>query len=196
MNTTRLRGLLRDRYPPPEWVMAFEVQAERDEGGLRFADAVAFDTRKGAGMAVHGFELKISRADWLNEVKDPAKALPARSLCDYWWVVAGGPGIIERGELPPGVGLLVAEEAGFNVSVHAKRPRLGPRAFGLDRALVAAMLRRLDPIEPRTYWEGRERRAEQKGFAKGRNEAVRVAGKKARSRPEEPKVGPGGVFCP
>lgn len=50
----------------------------------------------------------------------------------------------------------------------------------MDRAFVAAFLRRLDPMEPRAYWEGREWRAEAKGFAKGRSQAGRVQRAKAR----------------
>src|SRR5207244_2778690 len=107
MNVTAdLQAALRDRYPPPEWVMAFEVQAERDEGGLRFADAIAFDTRKGAGMAVHGFELKVSRSDWLAERAKPGKAVAARRLCDFWWLVLGGVDIAGDDEVPAGVGIL------------------------------------------------------------------------------------------
>lgn len=197
MNTDRLRGFLRDRHPPPEWVMAFEVQAERDEGGLRFADAIAFDTRKGAGMAVHGFELKVSRSDWLNEVRDPGKSNAAKSLVDYWWVVAGAPGIVRDKELRPGDGLLaVVPSAGLTVLTHAARRVGGYVDQGrVDRALVAAMLRRVDPMEPRAYWEGRERRAEEKGYAKGRNEAGRLARKRDRTGTiEAPNTA--GTFCP
>lgn len=196
MNVTAdLRRVLRDRHPPPDWCMAFEIQIPGRNDALQFADAIAFDTRKGAGMAVHGFELKVSRSDWLTEVKDPSKAAAARALCDYWWVVIGDPNIAVGAEVPPGVGLLAPDIFGV-LRVLTPAAVQKRRHDGLDRPFVAALLRRLDPMEPRAYYEGRERRAEQKGYAKGRNEAVRVAGKRARSKPVEPPVAADGSFCP
>ena len=158
--------------------MAFEVQAERDEGGLRFADAIAIQTRKSSGMTVHGFELKISRADWLNELKDPTKANAARNLVDYWWVVAGTGGIVHPAELPDGVGLIEATDAGLLVNTPAKRKFRGTDHViqeGLDRGLVAAVIRRLlnPEAHPAAYWQAKVRAAEQKAAAKTRNEVKR-----------------------
>lgn len=194
--TAKVRAALRDRHPPPEWHVAFEVQFPREEGGLRFADAVAFDTRHGAGMAVHGFEVKVSRADWLAEVRNPRKADPGRAACDYWWVVAGSHDIAKADELPPGVGLLWPDSGGFQVRVQASRRQQAPGVSMLDRALVAAMLRRLDPMEPRAYYEAKVREAEQRGYSKGRNEAGRIARKQVRDGREHVAVGPNGRFCP
>lgn len=196
MNVTAgLRRLLRDRHPPPDWCLAFEVQATREDGGLRFADAIAFDTRKGAGMAVHGFELKVSRADWLNEVRDPTKADAGRTLCDFWWIVAGDPGIVPASEVPKGVGLLIVDEGNLAVATFPAHRNPRSENTDLERSLVAALLRRLDPLEPRSYWEARERGAEERGYAKGRNAALRVNRKGQRSG-KEPATVPGEAFCP
>lgn len=176
-DTARLREILRDRYPPPDWCMAFEVQAPREDGGLRFADAIAFDTRKFAGMQVHGFELKVSRADWLNEHRQPEKAMAARNLCDYWWNVAGSPGIFQADEGFAVDGLLEVRDGSLVILRHATRrsPEDFIRRDYLDRSLVAAVMRRLDPMEPRIYWERQVRAAQQKGYAKGQNAARRQA---------------------
>lgn len=183
-NTAALRDALRATYPPPEWQVAFEVQAVRDEGGLSFADAIAFDTRKGAGMMVHGFEFKVSRSDWLTERRKPGKHAPAANLVDYWWLVVGSQDVLRQGELPDGWGLMVparSPNGACLVTVTPASRRLHGNADVLDRRLVAAFLSRLDPLEPRAYWEGREREAERKGYAKGRNEARRVAGARERA---------------
>lgn len=178
--TSRVKDLLRDRYQPPEWQVAFEVQAERDEGGLRFADAIAFNTRKVSGNPLHGFEVKVSRSDWLNEVRDPTKHLAARAHCDYWWVVVGKEDITRTAELPDGVGLLTVLDDRLSVTVQAtshvwlngdgsiikERPPL-------DRRMMAAFLSRIDPMEPRAYWDSKVRDAERKGHAKGLSEAKR-----------------------
>jgi hypothetical protein len=179
-STATLREALRDRFQPPDWLMAFEVQVPRPEGGLRFADAVAYDLRKGVGSALHGFEIKVSRGDWLNELRKPTKHLPARALTDHWWIVSGDRAHVHPGELPAGVGLMAPGPKGLQVLVPATRNPLAVPGV-LDRDLVAAMLRRLDVLEPRAYWEGKILRSRQEGYREGRNSKVRIEGKKMRS---------------
>jgi hypothetical protein len=196
-DTGRLRQLLRDKYPPPEWLMSFEVQAERDEGGLRFADALAFNTRKAAGLGLHGFELKVSRSDWLHELRFPEKALPARQHCDYWWIVVGSDGIVEQGELPERVGFMRPGRDG-QLEVQRFAMRLTDfRKPTLDRQLMAAFLARLDPLEPRAYWDGKLRVEHRKGYARGLSEAKRgESHARLQGRIKEPSVPEGQDFCP
>ena len=60
---------------------------------------------------VHGFEIKVSRADWLTEHKTGGKKSETwRRYCDYWWLVVPNPQIIKPGELPDGWGLLAGEK--------------------------------------------------------------------------------------
>lgn len=60
---------------------------------------------------VHGFEVKVSRADWLTEHKTGGKkSEPWRRYCDYWWMVVPNQKVIKPGELPAGWGLLVGEK--------------------------------------------------------------------------------------
>ena len=175
--TKNLRDLLRDRFPPPEWAIAFEVQAERDEGGLSFADAVAIRTRKGQ-VELHGFELKVSRSDWLAELENPGKGQATRDLVDYWWLVLGAVDVAGDDEVPEKWGIMQPGPTGA-LEIWRPASRLC-RGGNVERGLLAAFLRRLDPMEPRAYWEGRERRAEQKGYAKGRN--ARMALERKRNR--------------
>lgn len=102
--TSELRTLLREQHPQGEWAFLEEV-APRTGGGTRYADAVAFNLWKSRGYAVHGFEIKVTRADWLRELKNPAKADEVFGYCDHWWVVAA-PGIVNPNELPSNWGLL------------------------------------------------------------------------------------------
>jgi len=90
------------------------------------------------GLDVHGFEIKASRADWLREVKDPAKAEKIARFCDFWWVVVGDASIVQAGELPPTWGLLIPRGTGLKVAVNA------PKRVGADlgRPFVAALVRR------------------------------------------------------
>lgn len=60
---------------------------------------------------VHGFEVKVSRADWLTEHRTSGKKSEIwRRYCDYWWLVVPNPKIIKPGELPDGWGLLAGEK--------------------------------------------------------------------------------------
>ena len=196
LDTGTLRDQLRAHYPAPEWTLVFEVQADRDEGGLCFADAIAFNTRKSSSLPTHGFELKISRGDWLNEVRKPGKNAANRKLCDYWWIVAGEPGIVKLDELPEGTGLL--EFRGGKLIPHRPALRNGAtHGHVVNRNLMAAVLRRLlnPDAHPAAYYAARERAAERRGYNKGRNEAGRVARKRERQQPSAPTL-PDGQFCP
>lgn len=102
--TSDMRSMLREMHPSGEWALMEEV-APRTGGGTRYADAVAVNLWKSRGYAVHGFEIKVSRADWMRELKNPAKADEVFGYCDHWWVVAA-PGIVRPEELPAGWGLL------------------------------------------------------------------------------------------
>ncbi len=102
--TSDMRAMLRELHPTGEWALMEEV-APRTGGGTRYADGIAVNLWKSRGYAVHGFEIKVSRADWMRELKNPAKADELFGYCDHWWVVAA-PGIVKPEELPAGWGLM------------------------------------------------------------------------------------------
>lgn len=102
--TADLELLLERAHPSREWALLFQVPP-RTGGGTRYADAVALNLWKSRGYALHGFELKASRSDWLRELKQPEKSEEIIGSCDYFWVVAA-PDIVRVDELPPGWGLL------------------------------------------------------------------------------------------
>lgn len=136
LNTPHARDLLRKRYPAPEWALMEEV-APSTGGGTRYADAVAVNLWQSRGHAIHGFEIKVSRSDWLRELKDPSKAEPVYRYCDHWWIVAPK-GIVKAGELPPNWGLLEVRAASL-VQVEAAK-RLEP--VPITRAFFASLMRR------------------------------------------------------
>lgn len=136
LNTAHARALLRKRYAAPEWALMEEV-APSTGGGTRYADAVAVNLWRSRGHAVHGFEIKISRGDWLKELKDPSKAEPVYRYCDAWWIVAPK-GVVKDGELPPNWGLLEMREASLLQAVAA--PVLKPEP--IDKSFFASLMRR------------------------------------------------------
>ncbi|QTV79468.1 hypothetical protein [Microbacterium sp. NIBRBAC000506063] len=88
-------------------------------GRDRIADAIVLDTwatahhdltesekldRKwGERQSVHGFEVKVSRADWLTELRDPEKAEAWARYCHYFWLVVADKTIVHD-DLPDGWG--------------------------------------------------------------------------------------------
>ena len=104
---------------------------------LRIADAIAVDCWSSKGMEIHGHEVKVSRSDWLTELRDPDKAEAFRPYVDRWWLVVPDRSIV-RDDLPDGWGLMVAHPGGGARVVKAA-PKLSP--LDLPRPMLAAILR-------------------------------------------------------
>lgn len=148
--------LLHERYGQksgngPRYVLAEHVRNQGGFGGwdiehfqstgkrttLRTADAMAVDLWPSSNHPIHGFEVKVSRSDWLAELKDATKAEAFKPYCDHWWLVVPDAAIV-RDDLPADWGLLAVGGDG--------RLRAARRAPKLDRqdmpvGLMAAWLR-------------------------------------------------------
>lgn len=151
------RGTISDR-----WVRAEHVKSSLGySDGDRIADFVAGDKHGGgyAGekLALHGHEVKVSRADWLTELRDPTKAEAIRRYMHHWWLVVPDASIVKAGELPDGWGLLAPDATG---KLRAKKsaPRLAPEApplaFIISLMSAAARTAHREPLHrdaPITY---------------------------------------------
>lgn len=126
------------RYAPPEWALFFEV---RNGTGFtrktRYADAIAMNLYPSRGLAIHGFEFKASRSDWLVELKNPDKAESICRYCDYWWLVVTDKAIVGPGELPDTWGLLAPRGETFVARVEAAKRQ----PYSLDRHFFASLCR-------------------------------------------------------
>ena len=111
------------------------------------------------GLEMHGFEVKVSRSDWIKELRTPDKAEAVYRYCDHWWIVAGGVDIVAPGELPPTWGMIVADKGKLVVRVAA--PKLEPVGYTAD--FLAAVLRRAVGITP----EAELRTAYERGVGDG-----------------------------
>lgn len=128
--------LLRARHAPPEWAFMEEV-APATGGGTRYADAVAVHLWASRGHEVVGYEVKVSRSDWLRELKQPEKAEPVMRYCDRWFVVTEKD-CVRPGELPINWGHM--ERRGTRLVQVVPAPRLTPEP--LTRAFFASLMRR------------------------------------------------------
>lgn len=136
LDTPHARDMLRKRFDANEWAFMEEV-APQTGGGTGYADAVAVNLWASRGHAIHGFEIKVSRSDWLRELKKPAKAESVFAYCDRWWIVAPK-GVLKEEELPPTWGYYELRETGLISRVEA--PKLKPKP--IDRGFFASIVRR------------------------------------------------------
>ena len=135
-------NLLHKRFKAPEFAFLQEV---RNETGLatvdRYADAIAMNLWPSRGMEVHGFEIKVSRADLLSELKNPSKSSPIQAFCDRWWLVLSDKSLIKPGELPPTWGLMVVRGT-TQLRVEAEAVKLEPQPPSIG--FVASLLRNFE----------------------------------------------------
>lgn len=103
---------LAQKFTAPEYAFLTEV---RNQTGfnkvVRSADAVAMSLWPSRGLYLTGFEVKVSRADWVKELKDPAKAEEIARFCRNWFVAAPL-GLIKAEEVPDAWGLIEIRESG------------------------------------------------------------------------------------
>ncbi|MDN7456538.1 hypothetical protein [Burkholderia cenocepacia] len=138
MQTSEVKAALRARFCSPEWALFFEVADATGARHNRWADAVAMNLWPSRGLAIHGMEVKVSRSDWLRELKDPSKSAPVQRYCDHWWIVAPA-GVLKDGELPPTWGHYEVKPGGTLRELVAA-PKLESEA--VTRQFVAALMRR------------------------------------------------------
>lgn len=151
----------------------FEVRDDAGFNANRSCDAIAIDTWPSKGLHLHGMEIKISRSDFLNEIKDPWKAEAFAKYCDKWWFVVAKPEIIKPGELPDGAGLMVPYQNTLKIVHQAvKRPNLE----ALPRGLLVAMIKRAAAAPlPEDHLLALSARYDQ-GLLHGKNDASRDLG--------------------
>lgn len=137
-STGNVMTALRERYPPNAYAFLAEVSDGTGSHRSRSADAIVMSLWPSRGLDLMGFEVKVSRSDWIKELEDPSKADAVCRYCDRWYVVAGNPGIVLAGELPPTWGLI--ERKGEKLVVAVDAPKLKPIPF--DRSFIAAVMRR------------------------------------------------------
>ncbi|MEJ2886126.1 hypothetical protein [Actinomycetospora aeridis] len=121
----------------PRYVFATHVRSAAGFDAMRTADAVVMDTWRSGRWELHGHEVKVSRSDWLRELKDLGKAEAVGRFCDRWWVVVPDASIVKTDELPVDWGLLVV------APTRARTVRQAPKreAEPVSRSFMAALMR-------------------------------------------------------
>lgn len=165
-DTDELRALLRERHSGSQWALCEEVHDSTGYARSRSCDAIAMNLWPSKGLELHGFEIKTSRSDYLNEIRDPDKADTFKRYMDRWWLVGSSKAIVKK-DLPAGWGFMWPRNGKLVTSVGA--PKLEP--LPLPREMLAALLRRaVAPMEEQqrairnaAYREGLERGKKSRG---------------------------------
>lgn len=162
---------LEDRYSHPyEWVFLTQVRSSTGSAN-RIADAMAFNMYQSTGYEILGFEIKVSRSDWLSELKDMSKSNEIMEYCDKWFLVVPDASIVQDGELPKNWGLLVLQGDKLVMKV---RPTIMPTKPMPDYFVASIMRRHANEVEkirnshiPKSNIEAELKEAEERGYIRG-----------------------------
>lgn len=144
IKSTDIKLALKRAFPSPGWQVFYEVGNDTGSRVSRHADAVAMGIWPSNGHLIHGFEIKVSRGDFLNEMKDPTKAQAVFQFCNRWSLVTPT-GLVKAEELPEPWGLMTFD--GKSLRTVKQAPALEP--VPLTPGFVAAMLRRAGEADER-----------------------------------------------
>lgn len=145
MTAAEVVALLRARrYESPEWFTLEQVQPSK--GVSRFIDLLCVNIWSTRGFPIDGVEIKVSRADWTKERRDPAKAEACIAAVEAYWLAAPE-GVATLDEIPGPWGFFEIKAGKVFVRKEPARVKRGPLAI----AEVAAILQRVI-----STWKGPE----------------------------------------
>lgn len=170
LTTKQVRERLHAKYGKDgSHAIFFEVPDGTGSDKCRTADAIIMSLWPSRGLDITGLEIKVSRGDWLKELKTPEKSLFFWQQCDYWGLCAGDASIVRTGELPKGWGLMQPYGDGLRWKVLPERLE---RPVVMSRNFIAGLCRAAFKYEPPDAREVRLsiQRAEKESFAAGYRE--------------------------
>jgi hypothetical protein len=138
MTSSEIKSLLTTKYSPPAYAFFTEV-AKSGVGSFNgYIDGVAFALYPSMNHEIHGFEIKVSRQDFLREFEKPEKSDNAMQWCNRWWLVAPK-GICDKNELPKNWGYLEVASTANRLYKKKQAPLL---EAGFNLSFIAGLLRR------------------------------------------------------
>lgn len=138
LSTSQMLARIRARHADSGFAVLTEVGDATGVKHTRWADALVMNLWPSRGLELHGYEVKVSRSDWLKELREPSKAEAIARYCDRWWIAVGDASIAKTDELPRGWGLLVPKADGLRVAKQASLLKPKP----VTREFLAAIFRR------------------------------------------------------
>lgn len=140
LNAHQVIERLAIKYSSPQYGFITQVRNGTGYSATRTADAMAMSLWPSRGLYLLGFEVKVSRADWLKELKTPEKAEEIAAYCHYWYVVVGNKDIVKEGELPQKWGLIVPSGKGLKI---LKEAPFDKKVMDVDLLMLAGIFRNI-----------------------------------------------------
>lgn len=128
-------------------------------------DALYVGFTSASGRLLVGHELKVSRSDWRRELDKVGKADFWADNCHQWWIVAPGPEVVPKDELPHGWGLLYPGARGSRMQVVVKAETHAQRTPSWQA--VRSVLARVDTLRA-----GHDHRVRTEAFETARKRAA------------------------
>ena len=146
MKSNELLKLLSENYTAPTCAFIPEFRCGTGYSRETRADAIAMNLWPSMkdGLEIIGFELKVSRGDWLREVKNSHKASPIKQFCDRWYLVVSEASIVKDfDEIPRDWGFIFPKNG--KLDFYKPAPKL--EAVVPDKAFIAALMRRASRVD-------------------------------------------------
>lgn len=156
-------NLLEKRYPKTQgFVFLTEVGDATGSAVNRHADAVVLQTWPSRGIALEGFEIKVSRSDLVRELENPRKADGVGRYCSSWWLVLSKATIMDGLVIPATWGILVAGKRDRLDVV--RQPKIVKKPKEWTPTFIAALVRN---ASEGNGVEAARREAREEGFRDG-----------------------------
>lgn len=165
MNASEVIKNLKSYFPPPAYCFLEQVADGTGARQFRWADAVAMSVWPSRGYDIHGIEVKVSKSDWKNELKNPEKSSAVQQYCQRWWIATPDESIIAPGELPPTWGWMVCTPKG-SMKIIIPAPLLPAKPPSVE--FVASILRNVQKMDEATI-ERERQKAHSEGYEEGGN---------------------------
>ena len=105
--------------------------------GHREADAVLLSLWRSDGLKITGFEVKVSRSDYKQELRDPEKWKGVGKYCDAWYIAAPD-GLLDPDDVSPPWGLITVDAEG---KVHKRKFASVLSPVPLDREFIVQIFK-------------------------------------------------------
>lgn len=142
LTARQILGFLRRKYDGhdgQDWIYVEELTTSTGTADATRIDAFVMHTLPSLKLQRHAFEVKISRADFLRELKTPAKRRYGMMFSNYFHFVTPR-GLVSPEEIPAGCGLWEYNRKG---SLHAKLHAPYRDSTAPTWAFMAALSRRI-----------------------------------------------------
>jgi len=107
----RILRALGAKHERPEWVFLTEAPVLSDNGPVH-VDALAINCFWSKDFVTVGYEVKVSRSDFLGELKKPEKTAASARICSSFYF-AVPKGMVKPEEIPAPYGLVNVSERGY-----------------------------------------------------------------------------------